>query len=496
MSFTQDTWSFQQILLALLVCVITIKYIKMKWAAKNLPPGPTPLPLLGNLWALRFKLHPKTLRKMAKSYGDIYTLWLGHTPLVVLSGCKSVRNGLITHSEELSGRPVDGFMTALTNERGIGTTNGHTWKQQRRFGLMTLRNLGLGKRGLESRIQEEAQCLVESLAAKNGEPINPSDLIVLAVANVISAVVFGHRFSIEDPTFQEMVKCNSSLVSGLGTAWGRMYDAFPWLMRYVPGPHQKSFAAIDYLAAFIKKEIKLHEINSSKDDPQDMIDYYLTQIEKTKHELDTTFDEENMIQVVIDLFIAGTETTAISLQWALLYMVAFPEIQKKVQKELDTVLDGSPLAYYEDRKKLPFTNAVIHEVQRYGNIASVGIPRSCIRKVTVNGYQLNKNTIVLPNLDSVLHDQRQWETPYKFNPNHFLDKNGDFCTNEAFLPFSAGHRVCLGEQLARFELFIFFTTILRRFSIELPKGVTEVNTDYVFKMTLQPHPYEICAIPR
>ncbi|OCU01072.1 hypothetical protein XELAEV_18006859mg [Xenopus laevis] len=433
---------------------------------------------------------------MAKSYGDIYTLWLGHTPLVVLSGCKSVRNGLISHSEELSGRPVDSFLQALTNERGIVSTNGHTWKQQRRFGMMTLRNLGLGKRGLESRIQEEAQCLVKSLAAKNGEPVNPSDLIVHAVANVISAVVFGHRFSIEDPTFQEMVRCNNCLVTNMGTAWGRMYDAFPWLMQYVPGPHHSCFAAMDYLASFIKKEVKLHELNDSNEEPQDIIDYYLAQIAKTKHEPDSTFDEANMINVVTDLFVAGTETTAITLQWALLYMVAFPEIQKKVQEELDSVLDGSQLAYYEDKKILPFTNAVIHEVQRYGNIASVGIPRSCIRKATVNGYQLEKNTMVLPNLDSVLHDQHQWETPYKFNPNHFLDKNGNFRMNEAFLPFSAGHRVCLGEQLARFELFIFFTTLLRRFNIELPKGVTEVNTKYVFKMTLQPHPYEICAIPR
>ncbi|XP_041431349.1 provisional ortholog of cytochrome P450, family 2, subfamily j, polypeptide 6 S homeolog isoform X2 [Xenopus laevis] len=489
MSFTQETWSLQQILLAFLVCVIAVKYIKMRWAARSLPPGPTPLPLIGNLWALQFKLHPKTLRKIAVSYGDIYTLWLGHTPLVVLSGCRSVRNGLISHSEELSGRPVDGLMQALTNERGIGSTNGHTWKQQRRFGLMTLRNLGLGKRGLESRIQEEAQCLVESLAAKNGEPVNPSDLIVHAVANVISAVVFGHRFSIEDPTFQEMVRCNGCIVTNLGTAWGRIYDAFPWLMRYVPGPHQSSFAAMAYLTTFIKKEIKLHELNGPNEQPQDLIEYYLAQIAKTKLEPDTTFDEANMIQMVIDLFIAGTETTATSLQWALLYMVAFPEIQnffskgkwivtltEKVQEELDTVLDGSQLAYYEDKKRLPFTNAVIHEVQRYGNIAS--------------------NTMVLPNLDSVLHDQHQWETPYKFNPNHFLDKNGNFCTSEAFLPFSAGHRVCLGEQLARFELFIFFTTLLHRFNIELPEGITEVNTKYVFKMTLQPHPYEICAVPR
>ncbi|XP_077331112.1 cytochrome P450 2J6-like isoform X1 [Lithobates pipiens] len=488
-------WNLCQLLLLFLGCIIIIKYLKVIWAARNLPPGPIPLPFIGNLWALNFQLLPETLRQLAKLHGSIYTVWLGETPLVVLSGCKAVKDGIVSHSEELSGRPVAGFLGALLGGKGIVTSNGHTWKQHRRFGLMTLRNLGLGKCGLESRIQEEAFCLMESFKAKNGEPFDPSMMIIYSVANVISAVVFGHRFSIDDGIFQKLVQCSHDLLESIGSAWARLYDSFPWLMKHLPGPHQKAFAIMECLHQFTNNEIQMHKENGSLEEPQDVIDYYLAHIQKMAGEKKSTFDENSLIILATDLFMAGIETTATTLQWALLYMVAYPDVQKKVHKELDAVLNGSVI-YYEDRKRLHYTNAVIHEIQRYGNIIAVGIARTCIRNVNVCGYSLPKNTMVLPNLDTVLYDSEYWDTPHHFNPHHFLDKDGKFSINEAFLPFSAGARVCLGEQLARYELFIIFTTLMRSFSFHLPKGVTEVNTKYVFKLTLQPHPYKICAIPR
>ncbi|XP_053312601.1 cytochrome P450 2J4-like [Spea bombifrons] len=488
-------WTLQQMFLGILVCLFIFKYLKMKWEARSLPPGPSPLPLIGNLWTLNFSLNPDTLNKIAKHYGNIFTIWLGPTPMVVLHGCQAVKNALVSHSEEVSGRPTDSFLRDFSNGKGIVSSNGHNWKQQRRFGLMTLRNLGLGKRGLESRIQEEAQCLVDSIRATNGKPIDASYIITYAVANVISDVAFGHRFSFDDVTFQKLVACNNYLTEGLASKWGRLYDAFPWLMRHVPGPHQKIFETKEYIDNFVRNEIRNHQENEKAEEPSDVIEYYLDKIRKTKGEPDTTFDEANMIQVVVELFIAGTETTVTTLQWALLFMLVHPDIQVNIQKELDAVLEG-PAVYYEDRKKLPYTNAVIHEVQRFGSIASVGIARTNINDMTLNGYSLKKDTMILANLDSVLHDPQYWENPYAFNPNHFLDIDGNFSPNEAFLPFSAGHRVCLGEQLARFELFIFFTMLVKSFNFHLPEGVSAVNTNYIADITLKPHPYKICAVPR
>ncbi|NWW79673.1 CP2DS protein, partial [Climacteris rufus] len=151
---------------------------------------------------------------------------------------------------------------------------------------------------------------------------------------------------------------------------------------------------------------------------------------------------------------------------------------------------------YEDRKKLPYTNAVIHEIQRYSNIILIALPRLSVRDTELLGHHVPKDTIILSNIDSVLADPGKWETPDQFNPGHFLDKDGNFVSREAFLPFSIGHRVCMGELLARMELFIIFCTLLQAFTFTLPEGVKEVNTKIVFGITMKPPPYQLCAIPR
>ncbi|XP_029473195.1 cytochrome P450 2J5-like [Rhinatrema bivittatum] len=439
---------------------------------------------------------PAVQEQLAKTYGDLYTVWLGQTPIIVLNGCKVIREALVSHAEEFSGRPTTTILADLLGERGIVMSNGQTWKQQRRFGLTTLRNLGLGKRSLEERIKEEAQHLMEVFARKKGTPLDPASPITNSVTNVISALVFGHRFSVEDGLFSQLVEATDSLVENLGSFWSRLYDAFPRLMPYIPGSHHKVFQCQDFLKRFVKKEIRSHRERGRLDEPQDLIDFYDSQILKTKDDPNAMYDEENMVQVMIDLFVAGTETTTTTLRWALLYMVTYPEIQEKVQKELDAVLGSSQIIHYEDRKRLPYTNAVIHEIQRFGNIAGFGIVRQCVKETNLQGFTVSKGTIILPNISSALYDPEHWETPRQFNPSHFLDKEGNFVTKDAFIPFSAGHRVCFGEQLARTELFIFFCSLLQAFTFQLPDGVKKISLDYIFGATLKPYPYKICAVPR
>uniref|UniRef100_A0A8C3WLX6 Uncharacterized protein n=1 Tax=Catagonus wagneri TaxID=51154 RepID=A0A8C3WLX6_9CETA len=160
------------------------------------------------------------------------------------------------------------------------------------------------------------------------------------------------------------------------------------------------------------------------------------------------------------------------------------------------VLGTSQAVRYEDRERLPYTRAVLHEVQRLSTVMAVGAVRQCVTSTCVHGHPVPKGTIILPNLASVLYDPECWETPRQFNPGHFLDKDGNFLVNEAFLPFSAGHRVCLGEQVARTELFLMFATLLRTFRFQLPEGSPGLRLEYLFGGTRQPQPQKICAVPR
>uniref|UniRef100_A0A673ATH9 Cytochrome P450 2J2-like n=1 Tax=Sphaeramia orbicularis TaxID=375764 RepID=A0A673ATH9_9TELE len=356
-------------------------------------------------------------------------------------------------------------------------SNGNTWKQQRRFALSTLKYFGFGKKSLEPVILEEFTYVAKEISAYKGKPFNPHLIVNNTVANIICLLVFGHRFEYSDEQFKKLMKL------------------FEQGTQRLPGPHQKFKRVIEELKDFIRTEVKDHKQKWDPSDLRDYIDYYLNEIQTTKGQDDSTFDEECLFMSVLDLFGAGSETTSTTLRWAFLYMVKYPEIQERVQAEIDSVIGQSRPPSVDDRADLPYTDAVIHEVQRMGNIVPLSLPHVTNRDVHLRGYTIPKGVTIIPNLTSVLFDKREWKTPFTFNPGHFLNEEGKFVKPAAFIPFSAGKRLCLGENLARMELFLFFTSFMQRFTFSMPPGVKPV-LDYRFGVTLSPVHYEICAKPR
>uniref|UniRef100_A0ACB8FBT0 Uncharacterized protein n=2 Tax=Sphaerodactylus townsendi TaxID=933632 RepID=A0ACB8FBT0_9SAUR len=437
---------------------------------------------------------------MSSTYGNVYTLWLGSTPMVVVNGYQAVKEVLVTRSEDFAERPVPIFLQDLIHDaQGVLFSNGHHWKQQRRFSLMTLRNLGLGKPVLEDSIQQEAGVLIETFARQNGKPIDPSGPFLAAINNVIATMLFGHSFSSEQDTFQHLIDGSKAMQQFSGKMWPRLYEAFPMVMKPLQPILQRTLLALSHwkqLERLVQNEIREHQKGGVPEEPRDFIDSYLAQVEKCKGDPASTFTGKNMVQVILELFIAGSDTSTVALRWALLCMVEHPEIQEQVQEELDTVLDPSHVIRYEDRKILPFTNAVLHETQRFSSLSAVGVFHKSSKNTSIKGMPLSKGVMILPNLYSVHYDPEQWETPYKFNPGHFLDKDGNFVKKDAFLLFSAGIRVCLGEKMARTMLFILFTSLMRAFRFQLPEGVKKINREAILGIALTPHPYKLCAIPR
>ncbi|KAJ6653648.1 hypothetical protein lerEdw1_008836 [Lerista edwardsae] len=397
---------------------LTVQFVKLQWRRRLLPPGPTPLPVIGCLWQLKLLQvnrdvlmealvlskrktvcdpgqvtcpFPCVFLQVAQTYGDIYTLWLGWYPVIILNGFQAVKEGLTTYPEAVAGRPLSPVFRAMANNKGLTLATGSTWKHQRRFALVTLKSLGLGKTSLEYKIQEEVNHLIDAFRKTEGKPMNPSFALTLAVSNVICAVVFGHRFSSDDKTFHHLLEAMESIFKFGGSLLHYFFDVFPWLMHRVPGRQRKMLASFDELRSFIRKEISIHQAAGIPDEPEDFIDFYLAQLEKqAKDEPRPAYDEDNMIQCIADLFLGGTETSSTTLCWGLLYMVLYPDIQAKVQKEIDAALAPGQMVCYEDRKILPFTNAVVHEVQRFSNVIAVGLPRLCTKDVMVRQFRLQK----------------------------------------------------------------------------------------------------------
>ncbi|KAG1939524.1 cytochrome P450 2J3-like [Pimephales promelas] len=484
----------KSILIFSCVFLLLSDYIRNK-TPKNFPPGPWSLPFIGDLHHIDdSKIHLQ-FAKFAEKYGKIFSLKILGTRMVFLDGYKLVKEVYTQQGDNLSDRPSLPLFYDLIGDRGLVVANGYKWKHQRRFALSTLRNFGLGKKSLEPSISLECCILNEAISNEQGRPFNPRFLLNNAVSNVICVLVFGNRFEYSDHGFQSLLKNISEAIYLQGGVFAQLYNMFPCLMRRLPGPHKKIIALWKEVIGFAREKVNVHRADCDPSNPRDYIDCFLAEIEKFKDDTAAGFDVENLCICTLDLFVAGTETSATTLYWGLLYMIKYPEIQAKVQEEIDRVVGESRQPSLSDKDSMPYVNAVLHEIQRIGNIIPINVVRATVEDTQIGKYSIPKGTIVTGTLTSVLFDESEWETPHSFNPGHFLDAEGNFRRRDAFLPFSLGKRVCLGEQLARMELFLFFSSLLQRFIFSSPVGV-EPKLDFKLGATHCPQPYELCAVPR
>uniref|UniRef100_A0A672TRP1 Cytochrome P450 family 2 subfamily D member 6/pseudo n=1 Tax=Strigops habroptila TaxID=2489341 RepID=A0A672TRP1_STRHB len=396
------------------------------------PPGPVSLPFIGTMLYIDFQNPHHSFKQLHKKFGNIFSLQNCWTNMVVLNGYKAVKEALVHRSEDFADRPYSTM----------------------------LEHMGYGSKS-------------EGKSLGNGHSL-------LAL-----------RFDYDDETFKKLLHLFEN-VSGEGgfLPQGKpksivcsLVNVVPILLR-IPGVPQKVFRGQKEFMDFIDVLIKKHMETWNPADIRDFTDAFLKEMEKAEK---SGFNYNNLRLVT---------TTSITLRWALLYILLHPEIQSKVQAEIDNVIGRERSPTMEDQVNMPYTNAVIHETQRLGDVFPTGLPHMTYRDTELQGFFIPKGTTIITNLSSVLKDETVWEKPNEFYPEHFLDANGQFVKPEAFLPFSAGRRVCLGEQLARMELFIFFTTLLQKFTFVLPKDQPRPQEDGHFALTRSPHPFLLQAIPR
>ncbi|XP_074075209.1 cytochrome P450 2F2-like [Macrotis lagotis] len=356
---------------------------------------------------------------------------------------------------------------------GIAFSNGPKWHTLRTFTMGALKDMGLGTRSLEERIQEEADALCKELGQPRDTAFNPVQLLGNAVSNVICAVVFGRRYEYEDPDFKTLLDLLNDNFKLMSSQWGQMYNMFPSVMDWVPGPHQQIFHNFELLRAFIYDQIWKHQKSRKTGEPRDFIDCFLDQIEKEKQDPWSHFYMDSLVMTTHNLF-GGTETTSITLRYGLLILLKYPDVTRKAQEEIDRVVGRDRAPCLEDRENLPYTNAVVHEIQRLISILPMGLPRAITHDTHFRGYFLPKGTHVIPLLVSAHRDSIQFKDPRCFDPSNFMDDKGAFRPNKAFMPFAPGKRMCLGAGLAQMEIFLFLTTILQRFKlspVEKPEDI-------------------------
>ncbi|GAB1301065.1 Cytochrome P450 2F2 [Apodemus speciosus] len=466
--------------------IMEIKSIQISHVNNSFLQDPNPWPVIGNLHILNLKRPYQTMLELSKKYGPIYSIQMGPRKVLVLSGYETVKDALVNYGNQFGERSQVPIFERLFDGKGIAFAHGETWKTMRRFSLTTLRNFGMGKQIIEDTIIAECQHLIQSFESHKGKPFEIKRVLNASVANVIVSVLLGKRFDYQDPQFLRLLTLIGENIKLIGQ---------PSIVDLHALSHKKVLRNRDELFSFIRMTFLEHRHNLDKNDPRSLIDAFLIRQQEENNTSAEYFNEENLLALVSNLFTAGTETTASTLRWGIILMMRYPEVQKKVQDEIIKVV-GSAQPRIKHRTQMPYTDAVIHEIQRVANILPTSLPHETTTDVVFKNYYIPKGTEVITLLTSVLRDQTQWETPDTFNPAHFLSPKGRFVKKEAFMPFAVGRRMCAGEPLAKMELFLFFTSLMQKFTFQPPPGVSHLDLDLTpdIGFTIQPKPHKICAL--
>ena len=454
----------QTVLVCLVLFLIVWFYRTVTGMPSSFPPGPRPLPIIGNTAFMR-RQFGEEMTKLSRRYGPIVGLKLGSFPAVVLNGKDLIKEGLYHSSLQYKPRFMYVMNECCTRGgliRGLVWTVGHIWKKSKTFARSGLRDFGVGRKSIEGKIQAEAEVLCKELLRRCGEPFDAEILLKQCASNVVCNVIFGTRFEFTDLDFINLMKDTKATLES--PVFGTPLNFIP-LLRCFPKPkwYKKMMSNVDLNYEWLENQISKHRETFDPEDIRDFVDLYLANESSTDKEV---FCPDQLRRIILDMFVAGTDTTANFLRWLLLRMIRFPELQRRCQKEVDLVV-GSRNPELSDRLKMPYIEAVIHEVFRYNTGRYLTSPHAAEHDIIFHGYKIPKGTMVLFNYYSVHMDATYWHQPEVFNPDRWIGDDGKFQKHDALFVFGAGPRACPGESLGRSELFLFLTSILHKFNLKM-----------------------------
>ncbi|XP_076465283.1 cytochrome P450 2U1-like isoform X4 [Babylonia areolata] len=278
------------------------------------------------------------------------------------------------------------------------------------------------------------------------------------------------------------------------------------VLGYIPGDPfggQEAKDNTEVIYRFMDKQVVEHKKTADKDtmereENQDFIHGYLQQIQKHRAhgDVNTSLEEENLQKTLFNLFGAGTETTSTAIQWTLLYFLHYPHVQNRCFQEILDVVGPDCPPTMSDRARLTFLEATMLEVLRIGDIAPLSIFHASAYDVRFRGYVIPKDAIIVPALTCALQDPDIWRDPEEFRPERFIGPEGKLIRSDELIPFSMGRRMCLGESLARMEMFLYLATLVQHFRF-LPVEEGQLpSLEGIFGLTHRPKPYKIRAVLR
>nr|XP_019948360.1 PREDICTED: steroid 21-hydroxylase-like isoform X2 [Paralichthys olivaceus] len=433
---------------------------RLPCSSSPLLPGPPGHFFIGNMMELAHDHLPIQFTNLAKRYGNIYRLNFGNTTMVVLNSSEFIREALVKKWSDFAGRPIS--YTGDTVSGGGRTISlgdySEEWRAHRRLVHSTLQRCC--QQSLHNVIERQALFLRKVLMDYQGSAVDLSEDFSMAASNVITTLAFGKE-KLPNPVFSRLLR---------------------------------EVARRDEI---IKQHINNYKSQDKKNEGAITGSLLQGLEEQCNTKQGVLLTDTHVHMATVDLLIGGTETTAAWLNWTVAFLLHRPEVQTMVHEELCTVLEDR-YPKYSDRQRLPVLCSLINEVLRLRPVAPLAVPHRAIRDSSIAGYFIPKNTVIIPNLFGAHHDPAVWTDPYSFRPERFLEGGeGGGSTTRSLVPFGGGARLCLGESVAKMELFLFTAYLLRDFQFVLPEGQASLpDLRGVASVVLKIKSYKVLARPR
>ncbi|KAM0826890.1 hypothetical protein ACQ4PT_068559 [Festuca glaucescens] len=459
--------------LALLVIVLLFYFIRMARGGTGLrlPPGPWALPVIGHVHHLLGKLPQHKLRDLAQRHGPVMLLRIGELPVVVASSADAAREIMKTQDLAFATRPITRTMRLVLVQGSEGfllAPYGEDWRQLRKICTVEL----LSARRVQSfrafREQEVRQLL---LAVQRGGTVNMSELISSYIADSMARAIIGSRFK-DRETFFRLLDQGLKLFSR--PSLPDLYPSSRLAMLVSRRPRrvkQLSSSTLAFMETIIR-EHQAHKVDAEEE--EDMVDVLLRVQREGRLNLTV-----NIKAVIAELFMAGSDTSSTTLQWAMSELVKNQRVMQKAQEEVRRVLEGQGRVTEDGSSKLPYLHLVIKETLRLHPPAPLLIPRECSggpRRVL--GFDVPEGTMVLINAWAIGRDPSVWDEAEEFIPERFEGSTVDFKGRDfEYTPFGAGRRMCPGMVFGLANIELALASLLYHFDWERPDGMDAADLD-------------------
>ncbi|RDX98928.1 Cytochrome P450 71A9, partial [Mucuna pruriens] len=464
------------VFLTVLFTLSLIKQLKKPAAEKRLPPGPRKLPFIGNLHQLGTLPH-RSLQELSSEHGPLMFMQLGSIPTLVVSSAEIARDIFKNYDSVFSGRPL----LHAANRLGYGSTvsfapYGEYWREMRKIIISEL----LSPRRVQSFQAvrfEEVKLMLHSIAL-SPSPVNLSELTLSLTNNVVCRIAFGKRDrsgADKGNKLYEMLRETQHMLGGFFL--GDFFPRLGWLNKFsgLENRLQKNFREMDN---FYEQVIKEHINNSERAGTvhEDLVDALL-QVQKDSNQA-IAITNDQIKGVLVDIFVAGTDTAAATMIWIMSELIRNPKTMKRAEEEVREVVKGKEMVEEIDLSKLLYLKSVVKETLRLHPPAPLLVPRETTESCRIKGFEIPAKTRVLINAKSIAMDQSCWENPNEFLPERFLDSPIDVRGQHfEMLPFGAGRRGCPGVNFAMPLVELTLANLLYRFDLELPLGLTIQDLD-------------------